>query len=159
EGVTAISRGLSPPEADDTPGPAPDCFRPRQGSHHPAPAFCGMLPQPAGSFRLHIMMPFRGSSAPGRTYSRLIDATPSQPNCRIVVRVNTHPWRPIVYRIWFERPLPAEYAPLLDGAAIAIGAAQGPKERALESLPSAHAIVASARVRYDGALMDKAPEL
>src|SRR5579872_1322503 len=64
-----------------------------------------------------------------------------------------------MFRLWFERPLPAEYAHLLDGAAVAIGAAQGPREKALDSLPQAQAIIASARIRYNGDFMDQAPEL
>src|SRR5207253_2729184 len=52
------------------------------------------------------------------------------------------------FRIWFERTLPEAYRALLEGAAVIV---DGPSV--------AEAIVAAARVRYDGALMDGAPEL
>lgn len=48
--------------------------------------------------------------------------------------------------------MPAAYAPLINGIAIAVG----PEESALYS---AHAIIAGARIRYDGAFMDRIPTL
>ena len=48
--------------------------------------------------------------------------------------------------------MPAAYAPLLDGVAIAVG----PEEN---DLYSAHAIIAGARIRYDSAFMERIPTL
>ncbi len=64
-----------------------------------------------------------------------------------------------LYRIWCERPLPAAYKPLLEGSAVAIGPASADAENPLDSLRDAHAIIAGARIRYDAAVMDKAPTL
>lgn len=61
-------------------------------------------------------------------------------------------------RIWFERALPAEYAPLLGDIAVAGWAGATPDEPFV-ALPGAHAIVAGSRYRYDGAVMDRSPEL
>ena len=52
-----------------------------------------------------------------------------------------------MYRIWFERPLPAQYEQLLDGVAVAIDRSNDPAGSPLASLPGAQAIVASARIR------------
>lgn len=64
-----------------------------------------------------------------------------------------------MFRIWFERALPPQYAPLLDGVAVALGPASATPDTPLIALPDAQAIIASARIRYDGALMDQAPGL
>ncbi|HZW34595.1 MAG TPA: NAD(P)-dependent oxidoreductase [Isosphaeraceae bacterium] len=64
-----------------------------------------------------------------------------------------------MFRIWFERPLPPEFATLLDGVAVGIGAAHATRETAFESLGQAQAVVASSRVQYDAAFMDRAPDL
>ncbi|HBY94847.1 MAG TPA: hydroxyacid dehydrogenase [Chloroflexi bacterium] len=64
-----------------------------------------------------------------------------------------------MYRIWFERPLPVEYAHLLDGVALPVGPASATPEAPLVALREAHGIIASSQVRYDGALMDQAPTL
>jgi len=64
-----------------------------------------------------------------------------------------------MYRIWCERRLPAAYAYLLEGAAEVVGSGQDNLEDPLAALPQAQAIIAGARIRYDGALMDQAPDL
>jgi D-3-phosphoglycerate dehydrogenase len=64
-----------------------------------------------------------------------------------------------MYQIWFERALPAAYAGLLDGQAKAIGPDTSAPEDPLWTLQRAEAIIASSRLRYDGALMDRAPSL
>ena len=63
-----------------------------------------------------------------------------------------------LFRFWFERPPPSEYAKLLEGAAVIIGNEKSGRPR-LEAITGAQAIVASATVRYDGDLMDRAPGL
>ncbi len=64
-----------------------------------------------------------------------------------------------MYRIWFERPMPDVYAPMLEGFAIAIGPTSADSDQPLAGLADAQAIIAGSRVRYDGALMDQAPGL
>jgi D-3-phosphoglycerate dehydrogenase / 2-oxoglutarate reductase len=63
-----------------------------------------------------------------------------------------------MYRFWFERKLQPAFYPLLEGAEI-LGAASETPDEPFASLPRANAIVAGSRLRYDGALMDMAPEL
>jgi D-3-phosphoglycerate dehydrogenase len=62
------------------------------------------------------------------------------------------------FRFWFERSPPLEYARMLDGCAVIIGDEQAGTAR-LQAIARAHAVIASARVRYDGELMDRAPDL
>jgi D-3-phosphoglycerate dehydrogenase / 2-oxoglutarate reductase len=64
-----------------------------------------------------------------------------------------------MHRIWFERPLPPAYSQLLDGHATLLGPASATPEEPLRALPTAHAVIASSRIRYDGTLMDLAPAL
>jgi D-3-phosphoglycerate dehydrogenase len=64
-----------------------------------------------------------------------------------------------MYQIWFERSLPPAYAHLLDGQAVAVGPASASPDDPFRDLPGAHAIIASSRIRYDGAIMDRAPSL
>ncbi|HVC92048.1 MAG TPA: hydroxyacid dehydrogenase [Pirellulales bacterium] len=64
-----------------------------------------------------------------------------------------------MHKIWFERALPPEHAHLLAGAAEAIGPASATPDNPLAVVAEAEAIIASARIRYDGALMDRAPRL
>jgi len=66
---------------------------------------------------------------------------------------------PAKFKIWFERALPREYAGLLEGVGEAVGPASATPEEPLSALPGSHAIIASARIRYDGRLMDQAPTL
>jgi D-3-phosphoglycerate dehydrogenase len=58
------------------------------------------------------------------------------------------------FRLWFERPPPQRFVELLDGAAVVVGSGVE-----LAGIEQAEAIVAGARVRYDGGLMDRAPRL
>jgi len=62
------------------------------------------------------------------------------------------------FRFWFERPLPSQYRELLDGAGTIL-ANDADGARRLDAIVDAHAIVASARVRYDALLMDRIPAL
>lgn len=64
-----------------------------------------------------------------------------------------------MHKIWFERSLPAEHSHWIQGRAEALGPANATPDNPLVALPGAQAIVAAARVRYDGALMDRAPGL
>jgi D-3-phosphoglycerate dehydrogenase len=61
-----------------------------------------------------------------------------------------------VYKIWFERPLPSVYMPLLAGNSEPAWSTDGTP---FDALPGAHAIVAGARIRYDAALLDQVPTL
>lgn len=64
-----------------------------------------------------------------------------------------------MYRIWFERPLPAQYQGLLDDVAVAVGWDKTSAVELASTLIGVDAIVASARIRYDGAFMDRVPTL
>lgn len=64
-----------------------------------------------------------------------------------------------MHRIWFERSLPSEHEHLLDGVALVAGSAAATPDTPLVALPGSHAIVASSRIAYDGALMDQVPTL
>jgi D-3-phosphoglycerate dehydrogenase len=63
-----------------------------------------------------------------------------------------------MYKIWFERTLPAKYLPLLEDAVI-VGAASDTPETPFAAVAEAQAIIAGGRLTYDGALMDQAPQL
>ncbi len=63
------------------------------------------------------------------------------------------------YRLWCERSLPAEYATFLGGEAAVVGAASETPQSPLAALPGAEGIIAGARIRYDGTLMDLSPAL
>jgi D-3-phosphoglycerate dehydrogenase len=63
-----------------------------------------------------------------------------------------------MHRFWLERALAPQFVPLLAGAEI-LGAASDTPDAPLCKLYRAHAILAGSRIRYDGALMDMAPEL
>lgn len=62
-------------------------------------------------------------------------------------------------RIWFERALSPAHARLLEGIAVVLGPASATPETPLIALPGAQAIIASARIRYNGAFMDQVPTL
>ncbi|HZQ06142.1 MAG TPA: hydroxyacid dehydrogenase [Anaerolineae bacterium] len=62
-----------------------------------------------------------------------------------------------MYRIWFERGLPAMYASLLDGVAIAVGPDRLTPDPALIAAAGTQGVIASSRVRYDGAFFDRVP--
>jgi D-3-phosphoglycerate dehydrogenase len=64
-----------------------------------------------------------------------------------------------MYHIWFERQLPSQYSSLLNGVAVAVGPASATPSDPLSALPGSHAIIASARIRYNGEVMDRAPTL
>lgn len=64
-----------------------------------------------------------------------------------------------MYRLWGERELPTKYLPLLAGAAVYVGAASATPATPLAALPGAQAIIAGARIRYDGAFLDGVPTL
>jgi D-3-phosphoglycerate dehydrogenase len=64
-----------------------------------------------------------------------------------------------VYRIWFERALPAEYAPLLEGIAVSSGSGNDNPNDPTGTLPGSDAIIAAARIKYNGDLMDRVPTL
>lgn len=64
-----------------------------------------------------------------------------------------------MHKIWFERKLPREHAHLLEGMARPLGFAADTTSDPLAEISEADGIVASAKVVYDGALMDRAPAL
>jgi len=64
-----------------------------------------------------------------------------------------------LFQIWFERPLPPPYAPLLNGVAEAIGATTQAHQKPQAALGQAQAIIAGGRLAYNAALMDQAPRL
>src|SRR5689334_14573002 len=65
----------------------------------------------------------------------------------------------VMYRLWFENELLPAYAGLLDGVAVMAGSAVATPEAPFSALPGADAIIAGGGLRYDGAVMDLAPEL
>lgn len=64
-----------------------------------------------------------------------------------------------MHTIWFERPLPVHYQDLLKNIAVSVGPGKLTGEALMATLDGVEAIIASARVRYDGALMDRVPAL
>jgi D-3-phosphoglycerate dehydrogenase len=60
------------------------------------------------------------------------------------------------FKLWSERPLPARYARLLDGAAVVVG--NGADSR-WPGLDQAEGVIASARIAYDDELLARAPRL
>lgn len=64
-----------------------------------------------------------------------------------------------LFGIWFERALPAAFEQYLDGSARSVGAGSTNPGDPLSALPDAEGIIASAKLRYDGSLMDRAPKL
>src|SRR3990172_5578596 len=64
-----------------------------------------------------------------------------------------------MYRIWCERELPSRSAHLLDGVAIAVSRVGAAPESELSTAAGAHAVIASSRVRYDEAFMDRFPTI
>lgn len=60
-----------------------------------------------------------------------------------------------MYRIWFDRPCPGRFAPLLAGLAVATG----PGLASSDGTDGVQAIIASARTRYDAAQLDRFPQL
>jgi len=64
-----------------------------------------------------------------------------------------------MFKVWFERTLPAQYAGMLAGVAVSIGAATDSPEAPLANIGPAEAIIAGARLAYDTALMAQVPNL
>jgi D-3-phosphoglycerate dehydrogenase len=64
-----------------------------------------------------------------------------------------------MFRFWLERPLPAEFAPMLGRDACVIGNATETPDDPLSKLREAHAAIASSRIRYGAGFMDRAPSL
>jgi D-3-phosphoglycerate dehydrogenase len=64
-----------------------------------------------------------------------------------------------MHKIWFERKLPREHAHLVEGMARPLGFAVETSSDPLAEIAEADGIVASAKVVYDGTLMDRAPAL
>ena len=60
-------------------------------------------------------------------------------------------------QIWFERPVPAKFLPLLEGLATVAGPAT--PERPLNGLAGAQAAIVGSRIRFDGPLLDQFPGL
>ena len=64
-----------------------------------------------------------------------------------------------MYRIWCERALPSQAAHLLDGIAIAVSRDGASPATELSSVAGAQAVIASSRIRDDGAFMDQFPTI
>jgi D-3-phosphoglycerate dehydrogenase len=64
-----------------------------------------------------------------------------------------------LYGFWCERPLPAKYAPLLDGVGVLIGAGSVSSPEFMSHAEDVHVIIAGAASRFDAALMQKVPNL
>jgi D-3-phosphoglycerate dehydrogenase len=60
-----------------------------------------------------------------------------------------------MFRIWFERPLPPIYLPLLAGVAEVAGCAADTPETPFNALERVDAIIAGSRLSFDAALMDR----
>lgn len=64
-----------------------------------------------------------------------------------------------MFKIWFERTLPAEFEPLLAGLAVTVGAASETPDDPFAAVAEAEAIIAGGRLRYEAALLAQAPRL
>lgn len=64
-----------------------------------------------------------------------------------------------MFKIWFERALPPQYAHFLKDSAEIIAVAANTPEDPFGALPEAQALVVGVRYEYDGAVMDQAPKL
>ena len=63
-----------------------------------------------------------------------------------------------MYKIWFERSVPAEYEHMLDGLASPIGPGEARDTNPFHRIDEADAVIAGGLV-YDGAAMDQAPQV
>jgi D-3-phosphoglycerate dehydrogenase len=63
------------------------------------------------------------------------------------------------FTVWFERQPPPVYARLLDGIGEIVGPSTQGESNQLADIGDADAIIASSRLLYDGATMDRAPRL
>lgn len=70
---------------------------------------------------------------------------------------NSTPQKP--FGLWFERTLPVAFETFLEGAARSVGSAAATPADPLATIAEAEGIIASAKIRYDGRLMDRAPKL
>jgi len=61
------------------------------------------------------------------------------------------------YRVWAERPVASQYRALFEGIAEVLD--PGPLDDPFSTLSGAHAVIASARVRYNAEFMDWVPTL
>ena len=62
-------------------------------------------------------------------------------------------------QIWFERPCPPKFLPLLEGLATVAGPAAATPDRPLSALAGAQVAIVGSRFRFDGALFDQFPSL
>ena len=63
------------------------------------------------------------------------------------------------FTVWFERRPPQVYSQLLDGIGSTVGPTSPDLPDPFAGVGGADAIIASSRLRYDGAMMDRAPRL
>jgi D-3-phosphoglycerate dehydrogenase len=64
-----------------------------------------------------------------------------------------------MYRIWLERPMPAEQGHLIAGVAEVSGVSTATPDDPFSALAGADAVIAGGRLKYDAAMMDRAPGL
>jgi D-3-phosphoglycerate dehydrogenase len=64
-----------------------------------------------------------------------------------------------MFKIWFERTLPAEFIPLLAEDSFAVGAANETPKNPLAALGEAQAIIAGSGIYYNDEVMTQAPHL
>ncbi|MCB0213830.1 MAG: hydroxyacid dehydrogenase [Anaerolineae bacterium] len=64
-----------------------------------------------------------------------------------------------MFKIWFERTLPAQYRVMLEEVAVSIGAGTDTPETPFAKVGEAEAMIAGSRLTYDAAVMDQAPQL
>jgi D-3-phosphoglycerate dehydrogenase / 2-oxoglutarate reductase len=64
-----------------------------------------------------------------------------------------------MFKMWFERTLPAQYLPMIEGVALALAAGSDTPETPFANLGAAEAVIAGSRLTYNAAMMDQAPRL
>lgn len=64
-----------------------------------------------------------------------------------------------MYKMWFERTLPVQYLLMIEAIAVSIGAGSDTPETPFVKVGEAEAIIAGARLTYNAAVMDQAPQL
>jgi D-3-phosphoglycerate dehydrogenase / 2-oxoglutarate reductase len=62
-------------------------------------------------------------------------------------------------QIWFERPVPDKFLPMLAGQATVAGPASATPDRPLSALAGAQVAIVGSRIRFDGAFLDQFPNL
>jgi D-3-phosphoglycerate dehydrogenase len=62
-------------------------------------------------------------------------------------------------QIWFERPFPSKFLPLIEGQATVAGPASATPDQPLSALPGAQVAIVGSRIRFDGAFLDQFPNL